>query len=110
MSTFPPQMFAVKRFAVLGMGRNGLPAVQALSACGAHVQAWDDGATPCQRHNCWQAVAAKPEHGKTLPGEQGGRETVHRSFSVARPHRPRIMEMIQNRMTMVGSVHPFFSK
>ncbi|MFT8418755.1 MAG: UDP-N-acetylmuramoyl-L-alanine--D-glutamate ligase [Acetobacter sp.] len=43
MSTFPPSVFSVKHFAVLGMGRNGLPAVQALSACGAQVQAWDDG-------------------------------------------------------------------
>ncbi|MCP1242450.1 UDP-N-acetylmuramoyl-L-alanine--D-glutamate ligase [Acetobacter lambici] len=43
MSTFPPTLFTVKRFAVLGLGRNGLRAVQALAACGAHVQAWDDG-------------------------------------------------------------------
>lgn len=43
MTTFAPTLFTVKRFAVLGLGRNGLPAVQALAACGAQVQAWDDG-------------------------------------------------------------------
>ncbi|MFT8519118.1 UDP-N-acetylmuramoyl-L-alanine--D-glutamate ligase [Acetobacter syzygii] len=43
MNTLSSALFAVKRFAVLGLGRNGLPAVQTLSACGAQVQAWDDG-------------------------------------------------------------------
>ena len=42
MSRFPNNLFAGKRFAVLGLGRNGLPAARALAAMGADVVAWDD--------------------------------------------------------------------
>ena len=42
MSSFPNNLFAGKRFAVLGLGRNGLPAARALAAMGADVVAWDD--------------------------------------------------------------------
>ncbi len=45
MSAFPPDLFAGKRFAVVGLGKNGLPAAQALQAMGAEVAAWDDSAT-----------------------------------------------------------------
>ncbi len=44
--TFPPAVFAGRRYAVLGLGRNGEPAVHALAAMGAHVQAWDDRDRP----------------------------------------------------------------
>ncbi len=40
---FPPGLFAGRRYAVLGLGRNGAPAARALAAMGAYVQAWDDG-------------------------------------------------------------------
>ena len=36
--------FAGRRYAVLGLGRNGLPAAQALAGLGAAVTAWDDRA------------------------------------------------------------------
>lgn len=39
---FPPTLFAGRRYAVLGLGRNGLPAARALAAMGADVVAWDD--------------------------------------------------------------------
>ena len=42
MSAFPPALFAGRRFAVVGLGRNGLPAARALLAMGAEVAAWDD--------------------------------------------------------------------
>ena len=42
MSPFPA-VFSGARFAVLGLGRNGLPAAIALAAMGAEVWAWDDG-------------------------------------------------------------------
>ena len=42
MSAFPSDLFAGSRFAVLGLGRNGLPAAEALAAMGAQVVAWDD--------------------------------------------------------------------
>jgi UDP-N-acetylmuramoylalanine--D-glutamate ligase len=39
---FPSDVFSNRRFAVLGLGRNGLPAARALCAMGAAVVAWDD--------------------------------------------------------------------
>jgi UDP-N-acetylmuramoylalanine--D-glutamate ligase len=42
MSTFPNNLFAGKNFAVVGLGRNGLPAAHALAAMGADVLVWDD--------------------------------------------------------------------
>ncbi|MDE2583647.1 MAG: UDP-N-acetylmuramoyl-L-alanine--D-glutamate ligase [Rhodospirillales bacterium] len=51
---FPSGLFAGKRFAVLGLGRNGLPAARALAAMGAEVVAWDD--QPAAR----AALAAEP--------------------------------------------------
>lgn len=42
MSAFPANLFEGRRFAVLGLGRNGLPAARALAAMGADVVAWDD--------------------------------------------------------------------
>jgi UDP-N-acetylmuramoylalanine--D-glutamate ligase len=44
MTDFPRTVFVGRRYAVLGLGRNGAPVVRALAAMGAHVQAWDDGA------------------------------------------------------------------
>ncbi len=40
--TWPTDLFAGRRYAVLGLGRNGLPAACALAAMGAQVTAWDD--------------------------------------------------------------------
>ena len=42
MSEFPSDLFAGKRFYVVGLGKNGLPAARALTAMGAEVFAWDD--------------------------------------------------------------------
>ena len=42
MTSFSPDLFAGKRFAVVGLGRNGLPVARALIAIGADVLAWDD--------------------------------------------------------------------
>jgi UDP-N-acetylmuramoylalanine--D-glutamate ligase len=42
MSAFPTDLFAGKRFYVVGLGKNGLPAARALAAMGAAVDAWDD--------------------------------------------------------------------
>ncbi|MCC6719213.1 MAG: UDP-N-acetylmuramoyl-L-alanine--D-glutamate ligase, partial [Acetobacteraceae bacterium] len=44
MNKFPPTLFAGRRFAVVGLGRNGLPAARALLAMGAAVTVWDDKA------------------------------------------------------------------
>lgn len=42
--SFPARIFAGRRFAVVGLGRNGLPAATALRAMGAEIVAWDDRA------------------------------------------------------------------
>ncbi|MBB2204994.1 UDP-N-acetylmuramoyl-L-alanine--D-glutamate ligase [Gluconacetobacter takamatsuzukensis] len=44
MTRFPALLFAGRRYAVLGLGNNGAPAVRALAAMGASVRAWDDNA------------------------------------------------------------------
>jgi UDP-N-acetylmuramoylalanine--D-glutamate ligase len=44
MTTFPTNLFAGQRFAVVGLGKNGLPAAFALTQMGASVVAWDDTA------------------------------------------------------------------
>ncbi len=41
--SFSTTIFAGEKFAVVGLGRNGLPAALALRAMGADVVAWDDG-------------------------------------------------------------------
>jgi UDP-N-acetylmuramoylalanine--D-glutamate ligase len=43
--SFSPTLFAGSRYAVLGLGRAGLPAANALRAMGAQVFVWDDRAT-----------------------------------------------------------------
>nr|WP_321983329.1 UDP-N-acetylmuramoyl-L-alanine--D-glutamate ligase [uncultured Lichenicoccus sp.] len=40
---FPADLFAGRRYAVLGLGRNGAAAARALAGMGAEVIAWDDG-------------------------------------------------------------------
>ncbi len=42
MTAFSSTLFEGKRFAVVGLGKNGLPAARALRAMGAKVVAWDD--------------------------------------------------------------------
>jgi UDP-N-acetylmuramoylalanine--D-glutamate ligase len=42
MTAFAPTLFSGKRYAVVGLGKNGLPAALALRAMGAGVVAWDD--------------------------------------------------------------------
>jgi UDP-N-acetylmuramoylalanine--D-glutamate ligase len=42
MNGFPDNLFSGARFAVLGLGRNGWPAAQALAAMGADIVVWDD--------------------------------------------------------------------
>ena len=48
MSVFPPDLFVGRRYAVLGLGRNGAPAALALAAMGAEVVAWDDDPAACR--------------------------------------------------------------
>ena len=56
--SFSPTLFAGKRFAVVGLGRNGLPAARALVAMGAAVTVWDD--KPAARVAAGGLVVAEP--------------------------------------------------
>ena len=58
-----------------------------------------------------EARLAEPQHRYRPPLEVGEVDHAHHlSFKVLRPIRARMTAMIQKRMTMVGSAHPFFSK
>jgi UDP-N-acetylmuramoylalanine--D-glutamate ligase len=50
MRGFPDNLFSGARFAVLGLGRNGWPAAEALAAMGAEVVAWDDNEAARDEH------------------------------------------------------------
>ena len=58
MTAFPNNLFAGQRFAVVGLGKNGLPAARALTAMGAEVVAWDD--SPAGREGAAGLVVQDP--------------------------------------------------
>jgi UDP-N-acetylmuramoylalanine--D-glutamate ligase len=61
MSAFPDNLFAGRRYCVVGLGRNGLPAARALSAMGADVVVWDDNSAA--RAAAGGLVLRNPEDG-----------------------------------------------
>ena len=79
MSAFPPDLFAGKRFAVVGLGRNGLAVARALLAMGADVTAWDDSSParagagslplrdPCDGAFAFDALVLSPGIPHVLP-------------------------------------------
>ena len=64
--------------------------------------------------SAWQLASPEPPRPNTatvLPAKEvTGIIADHRSFSVERPASASITEMIQNRITICGSVQPFCSK
>jgi UDP-N-acetylmuramoylalanine--D-glutamate ligase len=68
MSSFSPTLFSGKRFAVVGLGKNGLPAALGLRAMGADVVAWDDNSAT--RAATLEAVARMSPSG--IPGGDQG--------------------------------------
>lgn len=58
---FPRHIFAGRRFAVVGLGRNGLPAALALQAMGAGVVAWDDKPAAREAAAAAGVTVARPE-------------------------------------------------
>jgi UDP-N-acetylmuramoylalanine--D-glutamate ligase len=64
MNGFHDNLFAGQRFAVVGLGKNGLPAAHALLSMGAEVVAWDDSE---------KARAAASDLTVADPREAGGR-------------------------------------
>ena len=83
MSAFPATLFAGERFAVVGLGRNGLPVARALRAMGADVFAWDDSEAARAAAVAEGIVVAEPG-----PGEPAPRAMI---LSPGIPHiRPRV--------------------
>ena len=76
---------------------------------GAVVPADHVGAAGEQRAGADQPGAAEAEHRDLLAGETGDGDH-YRSFSVERPTSASTTAMIQNRITICGSVQPFCSK
>ena len=67
MSTFSPTVFSGKRFAVVGLGKNGLPVALGLRSMGADVVAWDDN--PAARQAAVDAMAGPGDRGAPVsPG------------------------------------------
>jgi UDP-N-acetylmuramoylalanine--D-glutamate ligase len=64
MSAFPSDLFAGRRFYVVGLGKNGLPAAHALAAMGATVEAWDDN--PASREAARDVTLRDPATGAFL--------------------------------------------
>ncbi len=58
MSSFPAYLLAGHRYAVVGLGKAGLPAARALVAMGAEVTVWDD--KPAAREAAEGLVVAEP--------------------------------------------------
>jgi UDP-N-acetylmuramoylalanine--D-glutamate ligase len=59
MNTFSPTIFSGKRYAVFGLGKNGLRAAIALQAMGAEVVAWDDNpASRAALSSTWPGVGS----------------------------------------------------
>jgi UDP-N-acetylmuramoylalanine--D-glutamate ligase len=59
---FPSNIFTGQKFAVVGLGKNGLPAARALLAMGADVTVWDD--KPDARAAATGLIVAEPD----MPG------------------------------------------
>ena len=123
----PVTSFAGKTVAVFGLGGSGLASCHALKAGGAEVIAGDDSAdnvakaaqagftTADLRTASWtnfSALILTPGAPLThRPGMTVERTQIHhRSFKVERPASASMTEMIQNRITICGSVQPFCSK
>jgi UDP-N-acetylmuramoylalanine--D-glutamate ligase len=72
MGGFDRTLFSGKRFAVVGLGKNGLPAAIGLRAMGAEVVAWDDN--PAARAAALEASGAVglDQTGETAFGETRG--------------------------------------
>jgi UDP-N-acetylmuramoylalanine--D-glutamate ligase len=85
MSGFSPTLFNGKRFAVVGLGKNGLPAALGLRTMGAAVVAWDDN--PATREAALETMAdqqplciAPPGPIMTLPGSLTLRDPLGGAF------------------------------
>ena len=86
-----------------------MPAARAFSALASRVVERDDvRAAREQRARARHARRAEAEQRDLLAGEGGDRD--HRSFRVESPTSASTIEMIQKRITICGSVQPFFSK
>ena len=82
--TWSPTLFAGRRYAVVGLGRNGRPAAEALLAMGARVGVWDDRADmtglpvhdPRLGYAGFDALVLSPGIPHTLPAPHAAAEAA----------------------------------
>jgi UDP-N-acetylmuramoylalanine--D-glutamate ligase len=87
MSGFSDTVFAGKRFAVVGLGKNGLPAALGLRAMGADVVAWDDNAAARAALCSAAGVGSGPPGSASSAGEVvGGRAKPGHDTEVGTGH------------------------
>ena len=70
MSAFSPTVFSGKRFAVVGLGKNGLPVALGLRSMGADVVAWDDN--PAARQAALDAMEILRKQGRIISADSIG--------------------------------------
>ena len=96
---WPADLFAGRRYAVVGLGRNGLPAARTLIALGAEVVAWDD--QPAARAEAAGLPIADPSAGRYRPVRCRGVVARHPT-SPARPAPDRGSSIGSRRAGAVG--------
>ena len=94
-------IFAGKRFAVLGLARSGLAAVEALLASGAHVMAWDNREEPRA------ALAERVELADPLGADLSGYDAIIVSPGIPLNRHP-IVEVAANAgVPVIGDIELF---
>ncbi len=108
--SWSPTTFAGRRYAVVGLGRNGLPVAQALAAMGADVRVWDDSEAartaatlplhdPAQGYDGFDALILSPGIPHTVP-------TPHPAATAARASGIPILSDAELLFEAVGLSSP----
>lgn len=94
-------VFAGKRYAVLGLARSGLAAVDALHASGAHVLAWDN------REDARAAVVGKAEVADLLEADLAGYDGIVVSPGVPINRHPIADKAKASGVPLIGDIELF---
>jgi UDP-N-acetylmuramoylalanine--D-glutamate ligase len=95
------QAFAGKRYAVLGLARSGLSAVESLLASGAHVMAWDN------RNEPREAVEGRVELADPVSADLSGYEAVVVSPGVPLNTHPIAEAAARANVPVIGDIELF---
>jgi len=95
------QAFAGKRYAVLGLARSGLTAVESLLASGAHVMAWDN------RNEPREALEGRVELADPVSADLTGYEAVVVSPGVPLNNHPIAQAAASAGVPVIGDIELF---